>query len=977
MSFHFNLSSSSEEESGDEEKKIIQEQFGVGSTTTTTVTAGASGIPGTASTSGNGIGEKAPIPPADAFDWGGRESDQKGSDGDDEEGEDDDDEIDWEDAEDDQGQDGDDSSAKADGAAAAASAASTPSASAATTTSSFKRKMPMQGITIDFGSGDGDEKKDDDDNDDNDDGLKKRRKKTRKLNKIQGLPPHMLRLVQNIHRSHMLCLSSRAMFISSLCSDDELLHLAHSLIPGDLVDMTHASSKIGNPNDPIVPSEDIVRQVLAWFFELVNDVESRRRRIRQENAAMGAPQQQRGRGGSRGGGRGRGGRRGSNGAMKSHGNSRSSSSTYEGAGCADQKRLANLLQYYSPTNDSDPDFIDEEQRNAVGGLATPHEKAQLLVLVCRSLGWRVRYVTAMQPISTELTVNHPLFAGGLKDMFLRVMASGSTRALQKKTKSKTTKKTSGSKDADIIDLAGDSEDDEHKDGNEIGIAGASTHQGNVLGWAEILCSPTANRTKRKSPASSSTSTEPSSSTARWVHADCERKVADQPSVVEKILARLKRGDESGSRTRERVSYVLGVEHNYFTTVAVGGDVHLYCRVTDVTRRYAGAWSQTLRLRGASGQQIVKNGGKCVNSWWDLTLRKVNRLAKRKARIFLEAGGSVEVGKAPGAKRTKASPPKVSSRSASVAKSEDTIVIGDSSDSESEDDRKPAASVSVSSASNLLDEDEHENAEKKELAASAADEAIPTSKSAFKKHPLYALASNLNKTEVIDPAGKKRIVGIFKGELIYRRSDISVALTAKKWLYEGRKVKEAELSKPAKKVKARKKSAPKTFRALTSYGVSDTSEQKVDDDSFVEDDGMDWIYGRWQTEKWSPEPVGPDDEIPVNEYKNVELTLINPGLVHLEVRGIAKVAKKLAIPYAPCLLGFEGHGGNRTPTIRGIVVHEHNADLLRCAYTEWESQAVEQEHAQRRKAIYGRWKRLIVGMLTKERLDRQYGGEENK
>ena len=561
-------------------------------------------------------------------------------------------------------------------------------------------------------------------------------------------------------------------------------------------------------------------------------------------------------------------------------------------------------------------------------------------------------------------------------MFLRVMASGNTRALQKKKKSKTSKKDSGSKDADVIDLAGDSEDDERKGGsssNENVIAGANIS----LAWAEILCLPIANRSKRKSPASSSTSPTPSSSAARWTHVDCERKVADQPSVVEKVLAGLKGGDESAPRSRERVSYVLGVEHNRFTTVAAGDDIHLYCRVTDVTRRYAGAWSQTLRLRGASGQQIVKNGGKCVDCWWDMTLRKVNRLAKRRARSFLETG-SVRGGQIDGGEKKEANPSKISSPNpTSGSKSEDAIVIGDSSDSESEDDRKPAASVSPSSASNLLDEDEHENAEKDELAASAADEAIPTSKAAFKKHPLYALASNLNKAEVIDPVGKKRIVGIFKGELIYRRSDISVALTAKKWLYQGRKVKEAELSKPAKKVKARKKSAPKTFRALTSYGVSDTAEQKVEDESYVEDDGMDRIYGRWQTEKWSPEPVGPDDEIPVNEYKNVELALINPGLVHLEVRGIAKVAKKLAIPYAPCLLGFEGHGGNRTPTIRGIVVHEHNADLLRCAYTEWESQAVEQEHAQRRKAVYGRWKRLIVGVLTKERLDRQYGGEENK
>ena len=900
---------------------------------------------------------------AAAFDWGGEESGQESSNG----GGDDDDEeedgIDWEDAEDEE-DDGDVSSAKAaDGTAAVAASPAPPS--------KRKLKMPTQGVTIDFGSGDdGDEKKEGGDEDGRQ-AAKKRRKKGRKLNKIQGLPTHMVRLVQSIHRSHMLCLSSRAMFISSLCSDEELLHLAHSLLPADLVALAP------NVGDPIIPSEDVVRRVLAWFFELVNDAGSRRRRIREGNAAMGAPRQQRGRGG--GGGRGRG-RRGGTGAKKSYGNR--SSSAHEGAGCTDPNRIANLLQYYSPTNDNDPDFVDEVQRDIIGGVATPHEKSQLLVLVTRSLGWRVRYVTALQPISRELTVNHPLFAGGLKDMFLRVMASESTRALQKKKKKSKTKKDTGSENADVIDLAGDSDDDDERStcNGGRGNGRANTSQGNALGWVEILCTPTANRKKRKSPAASSKSSMPSTSSARWAHADCERKMLDQPSVVEKILAKLQNSDESGPKTRERVSYVLAVEHNRFTTVATGGDDHLYCRVTDVTRRYAGAWSQTLRLRGASGQQIVKTGGKCVDEWWDMTLRKVNRLAKRKARSFLEVA-SVEGGRARGGNK-KSGTSKISSQTpTSGGKSEEAIVIGDSSDSENEDDRKPAASVSVSvavsSASNMLDEDEYETAEKKELAASAADEAIPTSKAAFKTHPLYALASNLNKAEVIDPAGKRRIVGIFKGELIYRRSDVSVALTAKKWRYQGRKVREAELSKPAKTVKARKKSAPKTFRALTSYGVSDTSEQKVDDESYVEDDGMDHIFGRWQTEEWSPEPVGPNDEIPVNEYKNIELALINPGLVHLEVRGIAKVAKKLGIPYAPCLLGFEGHGGNRTPTIRGIVVHEHNADLLRCAYTEWESQAVEQEHAQRRKAIYGRWKRLIVGILTKERLDRQYGGEENK
>jgi xeroderma pigmentosum group C-complementing protein len=71
------------------------------------------------------------------------------------------------------------------------------------------------------------------------------------------------------------------------------------------------------------------------------------------------------------------------------------------------------------------------------------------------------------------------------------------------------------------------------------------------------------------------------------------------------------------------------------------------------------------------------------------------------------------------------------------------------------------------------------------------------------------------------------------------------------------------------------------------------------------------------------------------------------------------------------LGFEGHGGNRTPTIRGIVVHEHNDELLREAHVEMESQLVEDEYKERQRLIYGKWKRLIKGVLTKERLAREY------
>lgn len=143
----------------------------------------------------------------------------------------------------------------------------------------------------------------------------------------------------------------------------------------------------------------------------------------------------------------------------------------------------------------------------------------------------------------------------------------------------------------------------------------------------------------------------------------------------------------------------------------------------------------------------------------------------------------------------------------------------------------------------------------------------------------AIPSVLKSNEVLVPDAKKRICGIFKSVPVYRRSDVHTSYYAKKWLYQGRIVKEQESKNPAKKVKARKKPTPKGFEALHSYGVgaqNDGSEEARQRDIAKgtgveeENDGMQKLYAFWQTMPWSPIPVGPNDPIPTNEYNNVEL-----------------------------------------------------------------------------------------------------------
>jgi len=682
-------------------------------------------------------------------------------------------------------------------------------------------------------------------------------------------------------------------------------------------------------------------------------------------------------------------------------------------GVTNPSRLVQHFEYLPPINDDNPDLNDWDLLNI-----TSHEKVQLLIAIARSLGWRARYVSALEPVGRDLTIDHPLLATNVKNIFQSVYKSSDKNVMKKKKVDKR-----ASSDANIIDLV-DSDDcnNEQKKDSTLTNNNRSKDQTNEiqftkdeLGWVEILCRPN-NTTQSKKSLSSrkhktsvSSPKKPSSVAPRWIHIDPQRELFDEPLTMESVLFSLQRDDEGTFRKENKkskrgmvnMSYVLAVEHPILTPeyeeASLSEGINMApshdnndsrknrlrsARIMDVTPRYANAWSKTLRLRGATGVQIASGRGKCVDSWWAETIRKSNRLFKRL--------GSSNISNNNGERPQDSNVAKTKQKTISLKDTQQTpvvakqIVLGSC-----ENDGMNLHAVDCSSSCNSQrgavnngqssDEDQESDLEKDELQLSTKQETIPTSKAAFKKHPLYVIPSVMLSTEVLAPDARKRICGVFKGQLVYKRSDVSTALAAKKWLYKGRKVKDNEMGKPAKKVKARKKPISTSFQELGSYGIS-TKEQSIKDavggnpSDDTESDGMERLYGIWQTDAWSPKPVGPDEDIPANEYRNVELALLNPGLVHLEQRGMSKVAKRLGIPYAPCLLGFEGHGGNRTPTIRGIVVHAHNTELLNEAFTEWESQSLEQEHKKRQTEIHRRWKRLVVGLLTKERLDREYGGE---
>lgn len=566
-----------------------------------------------------------------------------------------------------------------------------------------------------------------------------------------------------------------------------------------------------------------------------------------------------------------------------------------------------------------------------------YDEAQLFVAMIRSLGWRARIVFALEPSKRDLDIHHPLFvAMSTRNVFQKLWKSSkkpdqSSKSLDddkaRKMPAKRRKLNSGTSGSTSKLLP---------------LVNPSDLQP-TLCWVEVLCDNGA-ASDQASTRKNGHKKNQASKKLRWIHLDPHRELIDQPESIETILHALREGIRyTKSKKKRPVTYVLAAEHISLP------DNSLRLRLADVSPRYASSFVECLKSRGiirGKNKQVDEN--ERVDKWWAAVLKSAN-LPSHKKRESLKLRGHTQ---------------------------EDAIDLDEEGQDGSGGDMDQESAVMNGNGVHAVDDEDHDE---KELHAAKLNEPIPTSKTAFKTNPIYTLPSLLNSNEVLKPDAKKRVCGVFKGEFVFRRSDVETALAATKWLYKGRKVKEAELQKPIKRVKRRKKPNSKSFRALKSYGVGDgntggeTAREKIiADASKPLDDGMEDLYASWQTNAWSPAPVGPGDEIPVNEYKNVELALLNPGLVHIDERFVAKVAKRLGVAYAPCLLGFEGHGGNRTPTIRGIVVHAHNEELLREAHAEMASHFLQEEHDKKQQAILLRWKRLLVGVLTKDRLEREYG-----
>lgn len=244
----------------------------------------------------------------------------------------------------------------------------------------------------------------------------------------------------------------------------------------------------------------------------------------------------------------------------------------------------------------------------------------------------------------------------------------------------------------------------------------------------------------------------------------------------------------------------------------------------------------------------------------------------------------------------------------------------------------------------------------ELARYQEAEPMPTVVEGFKNHPRYVLERHLKREEVLLPKTKQ--LGLFRGEPVYPRSAVVGVKSSENWMREGRTIRDGE--QPLKTVKQRAVTVNR--RRAQEMAMQDGQEPL-----------MQGLYARNQTELVIPPPIV-NGKIPKNSYGNIDLFaphMLPKGAVHLPHKNIRKVARDLGIDHSEAITGFEFHKRRAVPTVSGIVVAEENKDMLLEAYYAQETLAVEKEMAKRKERALKKWKKLIVGLRVRSRIQGEY------
>lgn len=238
-------------------------------------------------------------------------------------------------------------------------------------------------------------------------------------------------------------------------------------------------------------------------------------------------------------------------------------------------------------------------------------------------------------------------------------------------------------------------------------------------------------------------------------------------------------------------------------------------------------------------------------------------------------------------------------------------------------------------------------ETESLILKQVSEKMPNTMGGFLNHPLFALERHLKVNEGIYPKDKKSSVGVFKSELVYPRNLVKQLFTIENWKRKGRHIPDGT----------------PPYKTSVSKGKQ----------ALVKD-----LYGEWQTVDFPRPRLDENGKIVKNQFGNIEVFnqfMIPLGCVHLHNNQLKNIAKSLDIDYAPAVVDFEHGKGRSFPVFDGIIVLEAHQEILLEALRQVRQSLDAKERAKREALVYQRWKGLIMGIVLKFRLDRDYAARK--
>ncbi|KAI9750452.1 MAG: hypothetical protein M1815_001781 [Lichina confinis] len=238
---------------------------------------------------------------------------------------------------------------------------------------------------------------------------------------------------------------------------------------------------------------------------------------------------------------------------------------------------------------------------------------------------------------------------------------------------------------------------------------------------------------------------------------------------------------------------------------------------------------------------------------------------------------------------------------------------------------------------------------------------------YKNSADFVLERHLRREEALDPQAKHvKTFATGKGEKrveekVYRRRDVLACKTVESWHKEGREVKTGE--QPLKLV---------PVRAVTLTRKRELEQAEAEGGEKVKQG----LYARNQTDWIIPPPIK-DGIIPRNGYGNIDCfvpSMVPEGAVHIQLRGMVRVCRRLNISHAEAVIGFDFGSQRAVPVIDGVVIAAEHEQAVLDAWQALEAEKVRKEDEKQEKGILALWKKFYTGLRIVERVRNEYGDE---